>query len=100
MEAAHADRSSGTITSVHPLLQRSSQTSGSDSVVGQRPTVSFFYVYEETVKAFYTRSLILLFLCRDNKLLLQTGISILKNHTKLLIRVIAFWLVNVVELEI
>ncbi|CAG9536021.1 unnamed protein product [Cercopithifilaria johnstoni] len=38
MEAAHADRSSTTVTSVHPLLQRSSQTSGSDSVIGQRPT--------------------------------------------------------------
>ncbi|KAL3982881.1 HECT-domain (ubiquitin-transferase) family protein [Acanthocheilonema viteae] len=38
LEAAHADRSSVAVTSVHPLLQRSSQTSGSDSVIGQRPT--------------------------------------------------------------
>ncbi|MCP9265605.1 E3 ubiquitin-protein ligase huwe1 [Dirofilaria immitis] len=38
MESAHVDRSSVAITSVHPLLQRSSQASGSDSVVGQRPT--------------------------------------------------------------
>uniref|UniRef100_A0A915PL16 HECT-type E3 ubiquitin transferase n=1 Tax=Setaria digitata TaxID=48799 RepID=A0A915PL16_9BILA len=38
MEGAHADRSSAAVTSVHPLLQRSSQASGSDSVAGQRPT--------------------------------------------------------------
>lgn len=38
MESAHVDRSSVTVNSVHPLLQRSSQTSGSDTVVGQRPT--------------------------------------------------------------
>lgn len=42
METAHVDRSSTTVSSVHPLLQRSSQTGGSDTVVGQRPTVSFF----------------------------------------------------------
>uniref|UniRef100_A0A1I8EIK7 HECT-type E3 ubiquitin transferase n=1 Tax=Wuchereria bancrofti TaxID=6293 RepID=A0A1I8EIK7_WUCBA len=40
MEAAHADRSLATVSSVHPLLQRSSQTTGSDSsyrlLVGQR----------------------------------------------------------------
>ncbi|VDK63407.1 unnamed protein product, partial [Onchocerca ochengi] len=38
MESVHADRSSAAVTSVHPLLQRSSQANGSDSVVGQRPT--------------------------------------------------------------
>uniref|UniRef100_A0AAF5PII3 HECT-type E3 ubiquitin transferase n=3 Tax=Wuchereria bancrofti TaxID=6293 RepID=A0AAF5PII3_WUCBA len=38
MEAAHADRSLATVSSVHPLLQRSSQTTGSDSVIGQRST--------------------------------------------------------------
>ncbi|VDK86830.1 unnamed protein product, partial [Litomosoides sigmodontis] len=36
MEAVHADRSVA-ISSVHPLLQRASQT-GSDSIINQRPT--------------------------------------------------------------
>ncbi|OZC09116.1 hypothetical protein X798_03863 [Onchocerca flexuosa] len=45
MESVHADRSSTAVTSVHPLLQRSSQANGSDSVVGQRPTVSFFFFF-------------------------------------------------------
>lgn len=45
MESVHADRSSAAVTSVHPLLQRSSQANGSDSVVGQRPTVNFFFIF-------------------------------------------------------
>lgn len=45
----HADRSVA-ISSVHPLLQRASQTS-SDTVTNQRPTVILFYIHERTVKS-------------------------------------------------